>query len=206
MSARNANPHLRQHIAYEAARLMMEGSAADHGPALRKAAHRLGAHNNRLWPSNAEVEEALQRELRLFREEQPEQLRLLRERALQAMRAFARFHPHLVGPVLDGTADRAARISLQLFADAPEEVVLTLLEQGIPWKDRERVLRYADGGRITHPIFSFVAGEIPIELIVLPPGDRQAPPLSPLTDKPERGANIVAVQDLLITANKKACL
>ena len=199
MTARSGKLHLRQRIAYEAARLMREGSAAEHGLALRKAASHLGAHNKRLWPSNAEVEEALHQELRLFRKEQPEQLRLCRERALRAMRAFARFHPRLVGPVLDGTADRAARISLHLFADTPEEVVLALLEQGIPWEDRERVLRYADGVRISHPMFSFVAGEIPIELIVLPPRDRQTPPLGPLTDRPERGAGIAKLQDLLAT-------
>lgn len=199
MTARSGTLHLRQRIAYEAARLMREGSAADHGLALRKAASRLGAHNQRLWPSNAEVEEALHQELRLFRKEQPEQLRLLRERALQAMRAFERFHPRLVGSVLYGTADRAARISLHLFADTPEEVVLALLEQGIPWEDRERVLRYADGVRMPHPMFSFIAGEIPIELIVLPPRDRQMPPLNPLTDRPEQGAGIAELGVLLAT-------
>lgn len=197
MTSRNGNFHLRRRIAYEAARLMMDGSATEHGPALRKAASRLGAHNRRLWPSNAEVEEALQQELRLFRKEQPAHLRLLRERAVQAMRAFGRFNPRLVGPVLDGTADRAARISLHLFADTPEEVVLALLEQGIPWKDGDRVLRYGDAVRNTRPLFSFVAGEILIELIVLPPGDLYSPPLSPLTERPERGAGVSRVQAIL---------
>ncbi len=199
MASRSGNLHLRQRIAFEAARLMMDGSATDHSLALRKAASRLRAHNKRLWPSNTEVAEALHQELRLFRKEQPEHLRLLRERALQAMRAFARFKPRLVGPVLDGTAGRAARISLHLFVDAPEEVVLALLEQGIPWEDRERVLRYVDGARVTRPMFTFVAGEIPIELIVLPPKDRQSPPLSPLTDRPDRGAGMAELQDLLTT-------
>ncbi len=193
MSARNGNLH--QRIAHEAARLLMEGRAADHGLARRKAAARLGAHNKRLWPSKAEVEDALRQEQRLFRTDQPEHLRRLRERALQAMHAFTRFNPRLVGSVLDGTADRAARISLHLFADAPEEVVLALLEKGIPWEDRERVLHYADGVRMSHPVFSFVAGEIPIELIVLPPRVRQSPPLNPLTDRPERGASIEKLQD-----------
>lgn len=176
---------------------MMDGSAGNHDLALRKAASRLGAHNKRLWPANAEVEEALLQELRLFRKHHPEHLRLMRERALQAMRAFISFNPRLVGAVLEGSADLAARISLLLFAESPEEVVLALMEQGIPREDRERALRYADGGRRTRPVFSFVAGEIPIDLIVLPNRDRQSPPLSPLTGRPERGASIGELQALL---------
>jgi len=199
MTAKNVQPHLRQRIAYEAARLIMEERSGNHGLALRKAAGRLGAHNKRLWPSNAEVEEALQLEQRLFRKQQPVYLQRLRETAVEAMRAFSRFEPHLIGPVADGTADGGVEVTLYLFAEAPEEVVFALLEQRIPWKDRERTLRYADGSRITHPVFSFVAGDIPIELIVLPQKDRKAPPLSPLTDRPERGSSISRVEEMLST-------
>ena len=197
MNGRSGNSHLRRRIAFEAARLLMEGSAGSHDLALRKAASRLGVQNRRLWPNMAEVEEALNQELRLFRNQHPANLHQLRKRALQAMRALARFKPRLVGPVLEGSADRDARISLHLFADTPEEVMLALLEQGIPWEERERTLRYARGERRPSPVFSFVAGDIPIELIVLRKQEQISPPFNPITDRPERGAGIGRLQELL---------
>lgn len=192
-----SNNQLRQRIAYEAARMMVEDAVSDVAAARRKAAGRVGVHNHRLWPSNAEVQEALYRQQQLFSPGQPANLRELREQALRAMRFFARFRPRLVGSVLDGTADRGSPVCLNLFADAPEEVVHMLLQQGIPWDERERVLRYGGGVRKAHPLFGFLAGNTPIELVVLPTQGLTVPPLNPVSEKSERGATYEQVQALL---------
>jgi len=197
MPPRHKNSQLRQRIAHEAARLLAEDPALDPERARRKAADRIGAADNRHWPSSAEVLEALSQEQRLFRPQQPVALRSLRVQALAAMRHFSRFRPRLVGPVLEGTADQASRVRLHLFADTPDEVLLTLLEQHIPWEQRERPLRYADGSRRAYPAFRFVAGEVAMELVVLPPQAYRNPPLSPVSERPERGADAGQLAQLL---------
>ena len=54
----------------------------------------------------------------------------MREVALKVMRSLESFHPRLVGPVLEGTADEHARISLHVFNDPPDAVVIHLLDKG----------------------------------------------------------------------------
>jgi predicted nucleotidyltransferase len=177
--------------------MMVEESVSDIAVARRKAAGRVGVHDHRQWPSNAEVQEALYRQQLLFRPGQPAHLRELRQQALRAMRVFVRFRPRLVGSVLDGSADRGSPICLHLFADAPEDVVHLLLQQGIPWDERERLLRFSGGVRKTYPLFGFLAGNTPIELVVLPSQGMSVPPLDPVSEKPERGASYEQVHALL---------
>jgi hypothetical protein len=83
-------------------------------------------------------------------------------------------------------------------------VVFALLEQRIPWRERERSFRYGGGDRRTHPVFSFVAGETAIDLIVLPRAALRNPPLDPATERPERGAGIAELERLLATADARA--
>jgi len=124
-------------------------------------------------------------------------VRELRNHALGAMRLFSAFTPRLVGPVLTGTANATAGIRLHLFADGPEELIVMLTEQGIPWRERERVLSYPGGIRRAHPAFHFVAGDIPVELVVLPVRSQRSPPLDAVTDRPEKGADPAEVERLL---------
>jgi len=82
--------------------------------------------------------------------------------------------------------------------------VHALLEQGIPWQEQERNLRYAGGVTRACPSLLFIAGAVPMELLLLQPRDRGNPPLSPLTERPERGAGIQQVRELLIDAGNTA--
>jgi hypothetical protein len=198
MSGRNRPNAHRQRLAYEAARIMMEQGAQEFDRARRKAAERAGIGNKRYWPSNEEIQEALLRHRRLFQGERQEQeLRKLRKQALAAMQTFATFTPRLVGSALAGCADVAQGVRLHLFTDNPEDVVLRLLDQGIPWHEREGILRYGGGTRRAHPIFSFIAGETPFDLVVLPIGSRRNPPLSQIGERPDRGVGIAEITRLL---------
>mgnify|MGYP001822313679 CR=1 FL=1 len=198
MSQRNRSQARRQRLAYEAARIMEEQGVGEFDRARRKAAERAGVGNKRDWPNNEEIQEALLAHRRLFQgERKAAELRRLREQALAAMRNFSRFHPRLVGPVLSGTAAVSQGVRLLLFADSPEDVVLDLLDQGIPWQEREVTLRFGGGVRRVHPVFAFVAGEIPFELIVLPTGALRSPPLDPVSERPEKGADADDVRGLL---------
>jgi hypothetical protein len=204
MSPRHKNSQLRQRIAYETARLLVADPTLDPGRARRKVAVRIGLGANRHWPSNAEVQDALSQEQRLFRPYQPEALRNLRLQALAAMRHFSRFRPRLVGPVLEGTADQTSRVRLHLFADTPDDVLLTLMEQRIPWEQRDLSLRYTGGVCRAHPIFRFVAGGVLMELVVLPPQAFRNPPLSPSRERPERGIDAGRLAKLLVAVPEEA--
>lgn len=188
----------RQRMAYEAARIMVEQGLANFDRARRKAAERTGILDRRSWPSNEAIQEALITQRRLFQgQDFARDLEQLRRDAIEAMRAFQEFSPRLIGPVLDGTAAAELGIQLYLFAERPEEVVFRLLDRQIPWQERERSFRYRGGERRNHPVFRFFAGETPVELIVLPRAALRNPPLDPVTERPDRGADLAALERLL---------
>lgn len=177
---------------------MMDQGVHELDRARRKAAERAGVGDKRCWPNNEEIHEALVQRQRLLQgDRQERELRGLLGQALAAMRTFAAFAPRLVGPVLSGSADASQGVRLHLFTDNTEEVVILLLDQQIPWLEREGVLRYGGGVRRTHPVFSFFAGETPFELLVLPVDAQRNPPLSSLSERPDRGADAAEVKRLL---------
>lgn len=198
MSGRERSGALKERMAYETARIMVEQGLTDFERARRKAAERTGIRDRRNWPSNEAVQEAvlMQRRLFLGQTSLHERQRLKHE-ALMAMRVFSAFSPRLVGSALTGMGDLQAGVELFLFADRPEDVLFALIEQQIPWQEAERSFRYAGGQRCAHPVFRFVAGEIPFELIVLPLRARRHPPLDPVTDRPQRGADAEEVAQRL---------
>jgi hypothetical protein len=197
MSGRNRPSDQRQRLAYEAARIMAEQGVVEFDRARRKAAERTGIGDRRCWPNNEEIQEALLAHRRLFQGERATEVDALRRQALTAMRRFAAFQPRLVGPVLRGTAQVSQGVRLHLFADAPEDLVHFLIDQGIPWQEGELTLRYAGGFRRPHPLFGFYAGEVLFELVVLPREARRNPPLDPVSERPERGADVAEVERLL---------
>jgi hypothetical protein len=177
---------------------MVEQELSDFDRARRKAAERTGIIDRRSWPTNEAIQEALLTQRRLFRgETYARDLRRLRADALAAMHSFEAFSPRLVGPVLQGSGQAEEGIQLYLYAERPEDVVFALMEQHIPWQERERAFRYSGGERRNHPVFRFMAGETPVELIVLPRHAMRNPPLDPVTDRPERGADMRELERLL---------
>lgn len=198
MAGRDRPSAVRQRMAYEAARIMVEQGLSDFERARRKAAQRTGVVDRRSWPSNEAIQEALIAQSRLFGGEARERgLRHLRAEALKAMRAFESFSPRLVGPVLTGAGQEQLGVALLVFAENPEDVIFALLDQHIPWHERERSVRFSDGERRTYPVFLFMAGDVPFELTVLPVQALRNPPLDPVTERPERGADIAEVERLL---------
>jgi hypothetical protein len=184
---------------------MAEQRLSDFERARRKAAQRIGVADKRCWPDNSEIQDALLEHYRLFHYESQQQVRsALHARALAAMETFAEFQPRLVGQSARGVASRDQGVRLHLFADDPTEIAFRLVDRGIPWQERESQLRYASGERVNHPVFAFVAGEIPVELIVLPPQARRNPPLSPVSERPERGLDAGEVARLLADEDDRA--
>jgi len=188
----------RRWLAEETARLMAEQGIPEPERARRKVAERAGIDNKRLWPNNEEVQEALLAYRRLFwRPDQGATLLQRRGQALAAMRHFARFGPRLVGALIDAYPDPDQPVRLHLFAETVDEVVLALLNQGIPWRERQEQRRFADGTRRVMPVLTFIAGDTPVELLVLPTLARSNPPLALRDERPERGLDEAALGHLL---------
>lgn len=140
--------HLRQLIAQQAARMMAEDGISDFAYAKKKAGQQLGAADNNVLPSNAEIEE----ELKLFNvlflgDKQPGNLHELRKNALLTMQLLEKFNPHLTGAVLDGTAGLFSETHIHLFADSLKDVEMFLLNQQIPFDVNEKSYRIMNDGK-----------------------------------------------------------
>lgn len=195
----NRDARMRERLVQEAARIMAVEGIRDFSQAKRKAALHLGAPGTTNLPQNREIQTALYEYQRLFGGERQEAAVLrLRETALEAMSFFAPFKPRLVGGVLDGTAGPESAVDLHCFADTPEDVVLFLLDQGIPFDTEEKRLRFDDEYDFV-PMHRFVAGETPINLSVFSGRGRgrQHPPRSPVDGRPMERAGRRDVEALL---------
>lgn len=190
---------LRRTLAVEAARLIAEEGIRDYLKAKRKAALRFGvSERDGGFPTNREIEEAVAEHQRLFQAEtHPRTLRELREAARQAMLLFREFEPRLVGPVLAGNASRHSTVQLHLFADAPERIVLHLIDRDIPFETSEKRFKQTSGQHQEVPSYRFVAGDVAVEAAVFPGNGVRQPPASPLDGKPMKRANLNEVEELL---------
>ncbi len=188
----------RRRVAQEAARLMSEHGIRDFHHAKRKAADRLGIHDEQVLPRNSEIEQALREHQRLFQsEQQPQALRERREAASEAMRFFAAFQPRLVGPVLDGTADVHSAVCLHLFSDDAQALPHFLDEHGIPYEQQARRLRLTRTLQDEFPVYLFAADGLPFDLTVLPLDTLRQAPLDRVDERPMRRATLNTVEALL---------
>jgi hypothetical protein len=189
MSRRRQRDGIAAQIAAEAARLALEDRQGDPAEIRRRAARRLGCHDQRAWPDLDQVEQAIRTQQRLFRAmPQAEAQQQLREAATNAMQMLADFSPRLAGAVLEGTADEHSPVRLFLEAETPEEVIFFLADRRIPWEAGETRLSFSRGRQETRPCLSFHAGETRMELVVLQPADRADPPIDPERNRPLRMA------------------
>lgn len=175
MSKARIRDDLRNAIAARAARLMAEDGIEDYGLAKRKAAKQLGIGDTRRLPNNDEIDAARHEYNGLFNgDAHGEQLRFLREKAVQVMRALATYDPHLTGPVLSGVAGPVATIELQLYPDNVKSVELFMLDRGIQYQVGQKRLYAGDEMRIV-PTFSMEDDGAEIALTVLEARDLRVP-------------------------------
>ena len=186
-------------LAQEAARLIHEEGMTDHGAARRKAARRLQVRDDALLPEFHEIERALREHIALFGgDSQPGRLRALRNAAVEAMQFFEAFQPRLVGPVLDGTADAHTPVSLHLFADDVDRIGHALDELGARFDRRDRRLRFDARREVIAPVYLFIAGDVAMELIVLPEATLRQAPLDRDGLHPLSRASLAQLRTLLI--------
>ncbi len=193
-SRRDSN--LRLHIAYLAARLMAEDGGLDYGTAKAKAARQAGLADANLLPDNQEIEAALRDYQGLYQsDEQPAQLRHLREVAVKVMRDFAEFRPVLVGSVLSGTAGLHSDVNLQLFTDDEKALTMFLLNRRYRFEEGSRRMRRGDRTDEV-PQIRIEVDDVPVSLTVLTPDDERAAARGRGDAEPQR-ARLADVEALL---------
>ncbi|MGO3127726.1 MAG: hypothetical protein ACTIJY_06615 [Luteimonas sp.] len=188
----------RHRVAHEAARMMAEGGIRDFHQAKRKAASRLGIHDDASLPRNREIEDALREHQRLFASgRQADALRTRREAAMHALDFFERFAPRLVGPVLDGTADAHSPVMLLLHTDDAGAVARFLDDHDIPAESRMRRLRLDRHRSGDFDVWVFSAGDLGFDLTVVPETVLRQAPLSAVDEQPMRRASRAQLECLI---------
>jgi hypothetical protein len=189
---------VRREVAAEAARIIATQGQGNYHAAKKKAAERIGVSQRLALPSNLEIHDALLRYQALYGGEQHEQNLLnLRLAAQEAMQNLGGFSPRLVGSVLDGTAGKHSRISLHVFCDEPEDLVLHFLGKRVSFSQEQRQIRWHGGGHRLIPVLVVELKGTKVELAIFSPVDvRQSPP-SPIDGKPQHRATLDELQCLM---------
>jgi hypothetical protein len=181
---------LREQLAQEAARLIVDHGMHDYGQAKRKAAQRFGIRDAAALPSNTEIEERVIERQRIYDPQLHEKrLDAMRSLAAGLMEALEEFQPRLVGPVLSGSVTENSPLELHVFTDAPEAVLFELERQGIDARDCQRRYRLNSQEFAILPGFRFTRERERIYVIVFPEKGLRQAPLSPVDRKPMQRAS-----------------
>lgn len=180
---------LRAEIAALAARMIAE-DGADYGSAKRRAAKQLLGNQKikgDILPDNSQVEsEVREYNALFFGDSQPQRLLHLRELAFELMQKLDKFHPYLVGAVLNGTASKHSDIHLHLYTDNSKEVAIFLLNLDIQYEVSESLNKR----REAMETLSFMFQNEGVHLLIHNHDDLRA---SPRADR----ANLAAVLQLI---------
>lgn len=190
---------IRQRIAQEAARYMVEHGIKDFLMAKQKAADGFGITDRHVMPRNIEIEQAMVEYQRIFHaDKQPQRLRHLRETAVNAMQLLAEYRPRLVGSVQRGTTNEHSDVNLHAFTDTPELLGHFLDAHKIPYQQHEKRLRISKDKYEIYPALGFIAGDVSIDIVIMPGSAERQAPLSPVNGKPMQRYNLEKVKALLV--------
>jgi hypothetical protein len=160
---------IRQRIAQECARIIAEEGMTDYMAAKQKAVQRLRLQWNGPLPRNEEIDYALAEYHRLYRSAvQALHIKRLRAVAVDLMQFLHDFSPRLVGTVLNGNAGPFCPITLHLFAQAPEDVLITLMDGQIPFTEQSHEIVSRNGSAAHYPAVHFIFADTNIILKLFP--------------------------------------
>jgi hypothetical protein len=189
---------LRERLAQESARLMIEHGIIDFGLAKRKAAQRLSVSTLGALPSNAQIEACLAERQRIFEADgHADRLWKLRQVALSVMHQLAGFEPRLAGPVLSGTATSSSRVEVHAFAASAEAVATALERHGHRLSHCAQRYRYGGGRQVQVPAYRFRAEGATVLTPVFPENGIREAPLSSIDRRPMARAPRHEIEALL---------
>jgi hypothetical protein len=189
---------LRQRLAQESARLMIEHGIVDFGLAKRKAAERLAVTTLGALPSNAQIEACLAERQRIFEPDgHTDRLQELRILAVRIMGQLTGFEPRLAGPVLSGTATSSSRVELHVFSASAEAVAVTLERYGYRLSSCAQRFRFGGGRQVQVPGYRFHAEGATVLTPVFPENGIREAPLSAVDKRPMARASRREIEALV---------
>lgn len=195
---RSFSAGLREELADESARLMIEHGIADFGLAKRKAAERFAVTASGALPSNVQIQACLEERQRIFEpDEHPNHIARMRNVACDVMEMLASFDPRLVGAALTGTATVTSNVELHVFSDTPELVATTLADNNVRYRETERRYRFGNGREARTPGFQFARGSETVVVMVFPENGVREAPLSRVDRKPMNRMSRRRLQELM---------
>ena len=162
----------RVRIAQVAARLIAEHGLNDWQLAKRKACRELGLPDHEALPGNDEVEEALRNYNTLFHgAAQEASLHAQRLDALRWMERLEQWKPLLTGAVAAGWATEHSEVRLELEAEDPKSVELSLINAGVAY-----VTLPTPGREVQPPQLRLESPQATVRLVILSPQQRRNRP------------------------------
>jgi predicted nucleotidyltransferase len=159
----------RRQVAYEAARLLYDGTYQEYKDAKEAAASSLGA---KTIPSNYEVAEQLEHIAEA--QEGSDRLRRLMEMrmvAVETMKTLSDLSPRLIGSVWRGTARKDSDIDIVVYGD-PDTVEKKLSKY--PLKEKTSKSFMVEGIPRTSTHLKLMVGGYELEIVVRPTRDIEA--------------------------------
>ena len=189
---------IRRSVSYEAARIMAEEGVRDYRKAKEKACLRIGISSKQFAPTNLEIEDALEKQLAIFRSEEISELhRSYLTVALEIMDLTKYYSPRLTGAALNGAITSSRPAEIHLFADTFEEICCLLEMNSILHTSKDKRFRFANNYFQIVSGMEFLIDDVQIELLVFLPGTPY-PPLSAIDGKPIKRASLKKVRRMLV--------
>lgn len=191
-----ADSDLKRRVAQEAAALLYFGAEKEYKQAKMKAAKTLGAH---FLPSNLEVAmeldrlaEALEGQIR------KERLISMRIEALKIMKMLTDYCPLLIGSVWRGTIRRESDIDIDVYHDAPDEILRVLSENGVKITKTEWIAITKKGKpEESYHIYAETSSNQKVEIVVRKPGEAKRKRKCEIFGDELKGLNIQELARLL---------
>lgn len=194
----NMKRNSQARVAQEAAQFMVDGVESEYLHAKERAMMMLGLTNMDRMPSNREVRQWIGRlaKLEIGEEEVKRRVRAMREIAVAIMAELDDFDPFLIGSTLSGEIRENSDIDLHVYADNFETIKDVLESAGYEEIEEEHIENRK--GHFVH--LKWYEGAYPVEITIIPVSERAVIPMSSVTNKPMKRADLTAVQRLLVTA------
>jgi predicted nucleotidyltransferase len=185
----------QKRLALEAARLMVERIETEYLHAKERAILLLGLPYNTPYPTNRQIKECIAQLTRrqLGPEVMAARVREMRQIAEEIMTVLQDFDPHLIGSTLSGQIRDSSDIDLHVYCDHHMEVERRLTSFGYAGVEPE----YVENQKGTFVHLRWLENGYPVEITVHNWSQRLEIPISSVTGKPMKRADLDAMRRLL---------
>jgi len=182
-------------VAQEAAKFMLDGAENEYLHAKERATIKLGISGHNLFPSNKTIKNmiSLLAKVELGEDEIKKRVRRMRDIALEIMLIIEENDPFLIGSTLSGKIRATSDIDLHAYADDPVEIQDKLEQCGFADIDLEEIENLK--GYFMH--LKWEEDGFPVEITVYPWKNRDVQPISSVTGKLMKRADMNTLKKIL---------